>query len=41
MIELESLATEQRNSRSQAIDRLSTEAMLQVINDEDIRLPKP
>ena len=35
MIELESLATEQRNSRSQAIDRLSTEAMLQVINDED------
>lgn len=35
MIELESLATEQRNPHSQQIDRLSTEAMLQVINDED------
>lgn len=35
MIELESLATEQRNPHSQQIDRLSTEAMLHVINDED------
>lgn len=35
MIELESLATEQQNSCSQHIDRLSTEAMMALINDED------
>ncbi|WP_296826342.1 N-acetylmuramic acid 6-phosphate etherase [uncultured Megasphaera sp.] len=35
MIELESLATEQRNSCSQHIDRLPTEAMVSLINDED------
>ena len=35
MIELDTLATEKRNSRSHMIDQLSTLDMLQVINDED------
>ena len=35
MINLETLATEQRNSHSQHIDRVSTEDMLRIINDED------
>lgn len=35
MIELEKLATEQRNPLSQQIDRVSTEEMLRIINAED------
>ena len=35
MINLETLATEQRNSHSQHIDSVSTEDMLRIINDED------
>lgn len=35
MINLETLATEQQNSHSQHIDRVSTEDMLRIINDED------
>lgn len=35
MINLETLATEQRNSHSQHIDSVSTEDMLRIVNDED------
>ena len=40
-VELKKIDTEKRNERSMHIDSMSTLDMVKLINEEDIRLPRP